>query len=327
MDKSTIFTTNIEELLEYISRDDNGESEASVSLNPSFSWAKFILTDDMANENKQRIPRQEFSNLIKTGIHAPIKMEAGDPLGDHAQSTPLGVITHLKETGNKVEGIAALWTRERESDVQSLKEMYKTGRLPQLSWEVMYEDSKVGEDGVEDLIGTALRAVTVVGVPAYAGRTPIVALASTQEPNTNLEELNVDELEQAKARITELEKLLADKDTEINTTKAEVDTLREFKSNIEKEQADAEKLTTIKQKFLEAGIKKEDTFFAEKKELLLGLSDNALDFMIQEMVSFSSADNKNQSTSSIPRIPTDPEDVTDDPKKLAEELRKRHTSK
>lgn len=278
--KIAIFTTNLEDMLQLVNE---GIADASVSLNPSFSWAKFILTDDQANENKQRIPKQEFSNLIKTGVLAPIKMEVGDPNGDHANSTPLGVISHLKEVDNRIEGLAALWTREREEDVTALKEMYKGGRLPQLSWEVMYEESQTDDSGIEDLLGTALRAVTIVGMPAYAGRTPIVALASKNET----EDDNVDELEQSKARITELEQIVASKDEELTTIKTQMTELQSYKDTAEKEKADIAKLASIRQKFSDSGLSKEDTYFVENKERLLSMPDETLDFVIQEMVSFS----------------------------------------
>jgi hypothetical protein len=329
--KSAIFTTNLENILEYVSREssDDPEADASIIRNPTFSWAKFILTDDLANENKQRIPKEEFSNLIKTGVNAPVKMELGDPLGDHARSTPLGVVTHLKEIENRIEGIAALWTREREQDVKSLKDMYSQGKLPQLSWEVMYEDSNTNDDGVEDLAGTILRAVTIVGVPAYAGRTPIVALASKKDDNPNTEELTVDELEKAQSKITELESSLSSKEDELKTLSTETEQLREYKDVAEKEKAAAAKLIAIKQKFTEAGLEKDETYFTEKKETLLGMTDDALDFMIQELVAFSSAKSKEESASSkkdLPRVDA-PGGDDEDIKTLAEALRQRHVKK
>lgn len=323
--KTTSLNTKLENIVQYISEgDDNNLAESAISLNPSFTWAKFILTDDQPNENKQRVPKEEFSNLIKTGVYAPFKVaEGGINLG-HEESKPLGVITHLRETDNRIEGLAALWTREREDDVSQLKNMFAGGTLPQLSWEIMYEDSNVDENGVESLLGTALRAITVVGMPAYAGRTPVVALAAKTE-DTNSEELNVEELEQLKRELEELKTALSAKETELATLSEEVTQLREYKAGIEKEQADASRLAEIKKVFKDAGIEKVDTYFEEKRDLLLNMGQEQLEFMIQEMAAFASAQRTSQASVEItvPNIHGEDTELIEDPILLAKSLRER----
>ncbi len=136
--KSTTFTTQISDIV--YNENDAGQSFAAISLNPTFAMVKFILTDDQPNANKQRIPKSEFPNLVRTGIYAPIKMALEGIKEDHSNALPIGVITHLKEEESQVLGIAALWVREREKDVKMLKEMHATGNLPQLSWEILHED-------------------------------------------------------------------------------------------------------------------------------------------------------------------------------------------
>ena len=56
---------------------------STVSDNLAISWTKFILTDDMPNENKMRIPQTEFANLIRTGTYMPFKMAYEKPNEGH----------------------------------------------------------------------------------------------------------------------------------------------------------------------------------------------------------------------------------------------------
>lgn len=262
------------------------EAFASVSLNPTFRWCKFILTDDQPNLNKKRIPVEEFDNLIRTGISAPIKMAPKEILPGHDASIPLGVITNLQKENNYIKGLAALWSLERPEDVERIKELYDKGTPLNLSWEVLYAGVDDEEDGVQALRNTALRATTFVGMPAYAGRTPVLEVASVQE--NQLEDTKLEELEILKAKVAELEASMADRDAEIARLTEENQSLSEFKSAIEAEQAKAEKFSAIKLKFKEAGIEKPDTYFEDNKDRLLSLDESALDFMVQELAHFAS---------------------------------------
>ena len=59
-------TKNLSATLEFISEfGDDNEAMASISLNPNFRWAKIRVCDDMPNANNQRIPVEEFDNLIE----------------------------------------------------------------------------------------------------------------------------------------------------------------------------------------------------------------------------------------------------------------------
>lgn len=155
-----------------------GEAMASVvSTDQIITWAKFILTDDKPNENRQRIPAEEFDNLIKTGIYKPVKMALGGIKDGHEDSRPLGVITNLAKEGNKIVALAALWDHERTDDVQTVKSMVNEGKPVNVSWEILYGNS-IMSNGVSDLLDTILKAVTIVGMPAYAGRTQLLAVAA-----------------------------------------------------------------------------------------------------------------------------------------------------
>ena len=120
-----------------------GEASAAISLNPAFQWAKIIVTDDKANLNKQRIPREEFVNLIRTGLFAPVKMSEAE-ITNHKEAIgkPIGTITQLLEDTDKLIALAALWKKERPDDVAMLKDMYTKGNLPNVSWEISYAEEK-----------------------------------------------------------------------------------------------------------------------------------------------------------------------------------------
>lgn len=157
---------------------DFGEAVASIVMqNPSVVWAKFILTDDLPNGNGMRVPKEEFANIIKSGVHMPVKMVEGS-VENHEGSKPLGVITHLIEQENKVVALAALWHKERPSDVDYIKNKVKTQEPVDVSWEIYYSDYRENEEtSTMDLLGTSLSAATIVKNPAYEGRTPFLAVA------------------------------------------------------------------------------------------------------------------------------------------------------
>jgi hypothetical protein len=138
----------------------------------------------------------------------------------------------------------------------------------------------------------------------------------------NSQENSMEELDQLKARVTELETLLASKETELTSAKSELKTLQDFKTSIDKKEADETKLANIRKKFTEAKIEKDDAFYTEKRETLLGLEDSAVDFMIQEMVAFSTAKASTEHQPvEIPNIPNVDAKDLDDPVKLAQALR------
>lgn len=301
------------------------EAFASFSNNPLFNYIGFVLTDDKPNANKQRIPKDEFSSLIKSGFHTPLKMELGT-IGDHPNSVPIGVITHLTEKDDTIKAIATLWSEEFKDNISIIQEYYEKKKPLNVSWEIRYRDSEIDDDGVENLHGTLLRAATIVAIPAYGGRTPITAFASKQEEDITLDELKElkDKLDEATAQLTEKTQELDQKVAELATTQEELETLREFKAEVERKEADAEKLNEIKAKFAEAGLEKDEDYFEQNKETLLALTPESLDFMIQELKAFASTiDRKAESTSStsIPNFTNSDDNI--DVGALVKELRAR----
>lgn len=311
-----------------------GISEAISSIisdNPMIKWAKLIITDDMPNENKQRIPQSEFPNLIRSGTYMPLKMAYSEIKDGHEESYPLGVIAHLKQSGNQIVALAALWIRERENDITYLKECIAEKRPVNISWEILHENSNMTEDGIEELIGTSLRAVTVVGKPAYSGRTPILEIASVDNGgnDTNSEENKLDDIETLKTRVTELETALAQKTNELDAKIKEIEakdieiaSLTEFKTGIEAKEQEAAKIEEIKTLFSGAGIEKPDTYFEENKTKLLTMDKESLSFMVQEMVAFSSGQQSSESSTKVPDVPGKKIKKEIDIAELAKELRK-----
>ena len=409
-----------------------GEAMASaVATDQVVTWAKFILTDDKPNENKQRVPSEEFDNIIKTGAYKPVKMAIGEIKDGHEEARPLGVITHLVREDNKIVALAALWDHERTEDVATIKKMVQSKKPVNVSWEILFGNHRF-IDGVEDLLDTVLKAVTIVGLPAYAGRTQLLAVAakkwspayveklpdtsflhierdgtryfayrddrgvidpsrfptildeianaplsqntlkelrhqvqklhtvisadaSIKELLENLEENNTEdntlETKELESKVSELEAKLAlandtlaakDKalkealelkdvaDTTIKTMEVELTPLREFKLESDKVTERATKLSAIKAKFEGVKLEKSDEYFEENAEKLLGLDENGLDFMLQEMVAFKEEDIKNEEASvkkpSVPNVTSRGESLKD-AKELAKALTEYRTGK
>jgi hypothetical protein len=308
-----LFNTNLESYK---------QEDSSVSTNPLIRWAKFILTDDKPNGNGKAISKNEFSNLVNTGVHQPIKMATGVIKDGHEDSFPIGVITNLTIEDDKIVGLAALWSEERPEDVEYIKEKFDNGEPLNLSWEVKYTESEfVG--AVEYLKNVALRAATLVGRPAYQGRTPILAVASANTEENKLE----DKSSELESKNKEIEASLAESASKLEALQKEVEDLRAYKQAIEQEKKDSEMLASIKEKFASAGIQKEDQYFAENKQKLLGMSEDVFAFMLQELVAFSNfAKQSALETSSLknpgaPQVIAPPREDKLTPKELGRKLR------
>ena len=420
MAKKPKITTNNSNMVLLLSNEDLsaqfGEAYASeVMKNPAVTWAKFILTDDKPNGNMQRVPLEEFANLINSGLYMPIKMSEGEIAPGHEGADPLGTIAHLKVDGDKILALAALWTAERPADVEYIRSLVNSGEDVNISWEILFGDYSMSDQGIMELRDVALKAATIVKNPAYRGRTPILAVAAKKwskayiEGLTNdsfllididgnrhfpyrddagivdpsrfqqiLEEVtassldedtkaavrqqvrslkelsdggedlrtlsvaqivfglneevitednNVEELETLKNELASLKDALASKDTELAGVSEELSTLRaskaeyeaamselaslrEFKAQIDAEAEKVSKIGAIKTRFEEAGISKPDDYFLTNAEHLLGLDESGLNFLIQELVSFSQSSTvvvegtQASSSIAIPNLPT-----------------------
>jgi hypothetical protein len=266
-------------------------ASASISLNPNVAWMKFLLTDDKHNANRQRIPREEFANVLRTGLFMPLKMAYGDISEGHADTFPLGVMTHLKTEGNSIQALAALWDRERHEDVEFLRSRYSEGKGINISWELTYTDEENEDDGVA-LKNVSMNAATIVGMPAYQGRTPALALSSKEKGDsmentielTEHERLMNEQKQQYETKVSEIQASFEEVQTELVTLKPQLEDLTNFKKTIEAAEAKKEKLASIKQKFVDANLEITDEYFNERTEAFAGMSDEQLEFFIQELV-------------------------------------------
>lgn len=151
--------------------------EADASENPTVTRMSFIFADDRPNGNNQGIPQSAFPQIIETGHLMPVKMVEGR-LENHLGAKPLGVISSLEQAENHIVGSATLWNEERPSDIALLKESHSEVDPLHVSFELLYSDAEVDENGVEWLYDPIVKGVTLVKNPAYVGRTPVLSLAS-----------------------------------------------------------------------------------------------------------------------------------------------------
>jgi len=270
---------------------DEMAASASISLNPNVAWMKFLLTDDKHNANKQRIPREEFANVLRTGLFMPLKMAYGEISEGHNETFPLGVMTHLKTEGNSIQALAALWDRERHEDVEFLRSRYSEGKGIHISWELTYTDEENEDDGIA-LRNVSMNAATIVGMPAYEGRTPALALSSKEEGDsmentielTEHERLMNEQKTQYDTKLSELQASLEAVQTELTSLKPQYEELANYKKTIEEAEAKKERLSSIRQKFVDASLEITDEYFNERAEAFAGMSDEQLEFFIQELV-------------------------------------------
>lgn len=149
---------------------------ADAEAHPLITWMEFVFADNKPNGNMQGIPIDSFPNVISTGQFMPIKMDEGK-IGGHTSSKPLGVIREMTQAHETISGVAAIWHKERPSDVALLRESYANGEPLDISFELIYSEYEVDKDGVEWLLDPVVRAATIVSNPAYEGRTPILSIA------------------------------------------------------------------------------------------------------------------------------------------------------
>jgi len=151
------------------------KSEASLG-NPYINKIDFILTDNQPNVKNVGIRSEDFLEFAQSSLFMPIKMTAGE-IADHANSSPIGVITQAEVLVDKIIGTGVLWPEERPADVALVKDKTEQGEA-QISWEVGYEDEVYDSEGHMWLTNPRLYAATLVKYPAYDGRTPVISFAS-----------------------------------------------------------------------------------------------------------------------------------------------------
>lgn len=275
MEKTAVFVTPLQL---------NQEAYASVR-NPTITYMEFVFTDDKPNANKQGIKQSAFSNIISTGTLMPIKMSPGRISPGHKGTTPLGVIAALEEKSlqdesrNLVVGKAALWGRERPEDIDLIKQAFAAGEPLNISWEVLFSETEVDEQGIEWLVDPIVRAATFVGIPAYGGRTQLTSVASDETQ----EELDMDEVEKLTNELAAATAKSQELETEKQALASEVEGLRQFKAEVERVQAQAALWTARTAKLAEAGIEMKAEDLEAKREKFLKLDDEAFDLLVAEL--------------------------------------------
>jgi hypothetical protein len=308
------------------------EQMASLSLNKTIKWVKFILTDDQPNINKQRIPKGEFPNLVKSGIYMPIKMAQGYIREGHEYSVPIGTITNLIEREHSVEGIAALWSKEYPDEVKLLEGMSSAGEKPQISWEIMYLDSEK-KDEIEEFKDVQLAAATVVSLPAYSGRTPILVVASKQTGGiTSMDEKELQALKDSVAALTTDKNTLTENVATLTKQVADLtkerDELATFKAEADAKTEKETKLAAIKKVFADNEVEIPEEYFADeaKAAKLLSMSIEQIDYMIKELGIFAKKEESTEKASkhigakNIPNLKGE-KPVLMTPREIAEKLR------
>lgn len=331
--KLNIFSTKP---LQLVNEDTDAYKRAVAGLpdaDPSTRIMEFVLLDDIPNLNRQRVPADEFTNIINTGKFKPLKVALGGKPGKHKDSEPIGVITELTTRGNQIVGLAALWGEERPGDVQTIKALYESGQGLGISWELLYGEADYNEElGCIDLKGITLTAATLVKTPSYGSRTPVTAVAEYQEDKKHVEELEKlqNELTELKAQSTkevaELKTAVESKEADLTKAQEELEALRAFKVTIENDKAEAEKFEAVKKAFAEAGLNQDEAYFTAKRDMLLSMDEKTLAFLVEGLKEAKATAEVNEPTPDQHKVPpvTPGNTTVFDVKTLGEELRKKH---
>lgn len=306
---------------------DNEALASIVGSDDTSLWVTFVFTDDIANANSQGIHQDEFERVIKTGLHKPFKKKLGYTVAsDHDDAVPVGAIADLQREDNKIVGIASVWEREFPDDAAFIRDAYAAKEPLGVSWEVFYEDTEVDEDGVEWLKEVSTRAITLVGQPAYAGRTPLLAVAAKQRNNskekigdTNMDLKQVEEqLQATKQEVVTLKTTLEEANanlTELGKLQSEVETLREFKAEVEKEKATLVLVEARLSQFAEAGIEMTKEDFLKEGTRWLALDEETFKFVLETMVN-----SPNKESTASAKVDSDEEVDTDSPAAVFEKF-------
>lgn len=319
--------------------------------NPFLTTVKFVFADDLPNMNGQGIPYEEFSTLASSAIGMPIKVRFfGNGIGGHTGAVPVGHIQNvLEEEEDGIHRLVAegvLYNDEYPDIIEYLKEAFdkaqkNEGETPGVSWEISYKDSFV-DKGIEWLKGVIARAATFVKHPAYGTRTALLALASDKTlSDEDIEKelvglakgiaqsheqggTNKVELEQALAKIEELEAQIAEQKTALAEAEASKET---FTSENETLQAQINELTskvasfekallieTRVKKLEEAGvpIPAEAEELAKKQEFWIAMSEEMFEEYVSDLaaVAKKTPDKKSEASANFLQLPKISVDTT-----------------
>lgn len=291
---------------------------------PLLAKIKFIFaTDEGKNLStsrgglKQGIKAEDFDEVIRTAVNAPIKMRYlgfRGGVGNHVGSIPIGHITKMEKIVlddgvNALEAEAVLYKEEYPDEVDYLKTAYAANEAPGISYEVRHDvDKSIIENGVEWIKDLITQAATIVRSPAYGSRTAILALASNKELSTeafNEEVLsiitpqeadkggsNMDEKDKEITRLTALaaekEEALTNKNTEVTNLTTELEKVKGDLVSAQTENETLKRTVLVESRakaYAEAGLAfDEDAEKAKaKKELLAKMEDDVFNAYIADL--------------------------------------------
>jgi len=262
---------------------------AQASANPNLGWLEFVLTDAQPNSNRQGIKASAFDNLVNTGMFMPVKMAAGKINLDHSEAEPLGAIASLEADETKILGKAALWKQERQTDYELLVSMSADSKPIDVSWEIAYTESEVDDEGVEWISDPILTGAALVGLPAYAGRTPVTAVASTEANEDNSTEAGPvesggdEDTDQENALVKSLEATITNLESKMEEFEKELEELREYKTERERLDTEATLFTARTKSIADAGLTVSSEEIEAKKDFWLGLSEDSFVTMLSMM--------------------------------------------
>jgi hypothetical protein len=268
--------------------------------NPLTTSVEFVFTDFLPNKNKQGVPREETANLIATGIDMPVKADfRRGKIGDHPFSFPVGHITHLEARDDQIIGRGVIYKDEFPELAGHLEKASASESGVHFSWELYHGGHSVDDAGVTWFKDCVVAATTIVANPAYGGRTPLLAMAS-EDMTERIKELerqvaslqltidgsnhSMDPMEELKqqvadltARFTTLETQQPTEETQepvispdVAALTSELEELRTFKADMEKQQARAAVITT-RREALKDVLNTEE--FDKKADFIADLTD------------------------------------------------------
>lgn len=264
------------------------------TTNPLITNLEFVFTDFLPNKNKQGVSSAEIDNLVRTGVDMPVKADfRHGKLGDHTFSIPVGHVTAMEPRTDQVIGRAILYKDEFPDLTAHLEKASASDKGVHFSWELYHGNSTIDDAGITWLQDCVVAGVTIVANPAYAGRTPLLAMAS--EDKLDELERQVAELQEQLSRngsidsmdpIEELKQQVVALTTRIDTLTtppteevvspdvaaltSELDELRAFKKGVETQQARAAILTTRRDALKDVLAGDE---FDKKSDFIADLSD------------------------------------------------------
>lgn len=171
----------------------------AAETNPLQTIVELVITPFGPNKNKQGVKKSEASNILRTCVNQPIKINY--ETGKHKDSYPIGVITEAQETEAEIIGLGVLWPEEYPEVTDYLKKRTAENNPVATSWEILHEGSYV-EDGIEWLTGCYYAANTIVENPSYPGKTLMKCIAE----DLGITESEVQPIEEER---TEIENLMA----------------------------------------------------------------------------------------------------------------------